>query len=133
MLSLNTDKFEYYLPNDSLDNFLAYNGKHFIYKKNKSSNAISIINAENNNEEYSNITIQANADTPELATSRFIVTTNNQTKTVVNLATGKTAEYTDNPSIRLETNYYVVIESTNSGYNARYFNASHKEIYKEEK
>lgn len=133
LLSLNTDKYEYYLTNEGLDDFLAYNDKHFVYKKNKSNNAISIISAEDNKEEYSNITIQTNAETPDQSTSRFIVTTNNQTKTVIDLATGNTAEYANNPSIRLETNYYAVVESTNSGYVARYFNANHKEIYKEEK
>ena len=60
--------------------------------------------------------------------SRFIVRLNNQKKNVIDLATGESAEYEPTANISLGANYYVV--SSEDG--VRYYNAKHKEIYKEE-
>lgn len=133
LISASTDKFDYYLPNKNLDDFLAYNKKHYIFKQNKSSGNISVVNAETGNDEYSNVTIQANTETPAASKSRFISQNEGSTKKITDLATGKSASYENNPSVRLEANYYVIAESTDTGYIARYFNADHKEIYKEER
>ena len=130
-LSLNYDKDSYSLLNQKLDDYLAYNDKHYIYKTNSANNYVSIIDAKSGDEVYTDVTIQSATDNPLDSVSRFVIKNNGGNKTVIDLATGKTAEYADNPVIRLEANYYIVIESNNTEYSARYFNADHEEIYKE--
>ena len=132
LLNLNYDKFDYYLADNNLDNFLAYNKKHYIYRKSKANSRITIIDAETNSEAFSDITIQNNVETPSQSTSRFIVKNSDQSMTVVDLATGKSADYDPDASISLEANYYIVVESNDSSYTTKYYNADHKEIYKEE-
>lgn len=132
LLNLNYDKFDYYLADNNLDNFLAYNKKHYIYRKSKANSRITIIDAETNSEAFSDITIQNNVETPSQSTSRFIVKNSDQSMTVVDLATGKSADYDRDSSISLEANYYIVVESNDSSYTTKYYNADHKEIYKEE-
>ena len=133
LLSLNYSRSNYYLPNEKLDNFLAYHNKHYIFKQNQNNQNVAVIDAESGKEIYSEVSIQINSDTPDYATSRFVIKNSNGIKTVIDLATDKTAEYEDGSTVRIENNYYIVTESTDSGYVARYYNADHKEIYKEEK
>jgi hypothetical protein len=58
--------------------------------------------------------------------SRFVVSNNNP-KEVIELSTGKTAQYPDSQGINIEKNYYIV----RSEQELKYYNAEHKEISKE--
>lgn len=131
-LNLNHTRYDYYIPKTELDDFLAFNNKSYIYRINKSNEKITIFDAKTNTDVYTDIEIQYSAETPNEATSRFIVKKEDGNNTVIDLATGKSATYNSDTLIRLETNYYIVIESTNTGSDFSYFNANHKEIYKEE-
>lgn len=131
-INLNYTKFNYYIPKTELDDFLAYNNKSYIYRVNSNNGKIAIVDARTNSDVYTDIEVQYTDKTPNESVSRFIIKDENSSNTVIDLATGKSANYDSNAVIRLETNYYIVIESTNTGSISRYFNANHKEIYKEE-
>ena len=86
------------------------------------------MDAEIGNEAYNSILNEnMNMNDQDFA-SRFIVRLNNQKKIVIDLATGESAEYEPTANISLGANYYVV----SSEDEVRYYNAKHKEIYKEE-
>lgn len=123
-----TSNLEYSLADKKLDDFLSFYKKHYFNRENKSNQKLSIMDAEIGNEAYNSILNgNMNMNDQDFA-SRFIVRLNNQKKNVIDLATGESAEYEAAVNISLGTNYYVV--SSEDG--VKYYNAKHKEIYKEE-
>ncbi len=122
------NRLEYRLIDEKLDNFLSYHKKHYFERVNQSTQKTSILNGEDGNELYSSLLQENMATNEQNFASRFVVKINNQKKTVIELATGKSAEYESNTSISLGANYYVVADENG----VRYYNAKHKEIYKEE-
>ena len=123
-----TSNLEYSLADKKLDDFLSFYKKYYFNRENKSNQKLSIMDAEIGNEAYNSILNEnMNMNDQDFA-SRFIVRLNNQKKNVIDLATGESAEYEAAVNISLSANYYVV--SSEDG--VRYYNAKHKEIYKEE-
>ena len=121
------NRFEYYLADEKLDNFLSYNKKQYFYRKNNSNQSEAVMNADGG-EEYNSLINTNVAENEQNYASRFVVRNDNQKKTVIDLATKASAEYGSSYNISLGTNYYIV-----SGENGiHYYNAKHKEIYKEE-
>lgn len=128
LVATSTSNLEYSLADKKLDDFLSYHKKYYFNRENKSNQKLSIMDAEIGNEAYNSILNEnMNMNDQDFA-SRFIVRLNNQKKIVIDLATGESAEYEAAVNISLGANYYVV--SSEDG--VRYYNAKHKEIYKEE-